>query len=269
MAALPKRGMSDEGATFWEGRFDFVIFRKLRVRPAARNKLLQGAVAVPASQSWDSYGANWNACNDPGPDGLAGFLNFFLSVGRARTAPAASQFAFSYKTTAFKLFSQWMPQSLSHLRKQPRSSPPSDQNAYIRQARHNPAFQGNILQIFSPEILARGYYTVEIAEAWLEVDKFLRWLGHRAENSAATQPGTPTTPSPSYKPLLASAQLPPSSSPTREMLSSLKPTLLNVILLNIDTNLTRLSMFNQSSRYLGTGNFWYPERFPTMFLCEN
>ncbi|KAJ6506874.1 hypothetical protein C8R45DRAFT_923033 [Mycena sanguinolenta] len=71
--------------------------------------------------------------------------------------------------------------------------------AYIRQERHNPAFV-NILQTFSPEILALGYYTVENAEAWWEVDKFLRWLGHKAQNSAATQPGTPTSPSTSYKP---------------------------------------------------------------------
>ncbi|KAF8164184.1 hypothetical protein K438DRAFT_1775698 [Mycena galopus ATCC 62051] len=71
--------------------------------------------------------------------------------------------------------------------------------------------------IFPPEIVAIGYYTVENAKTWLEVDKFMRWLGHQAQSSATTPPTTPATHSSSSRPLsptTSSSGLPSLSFPT-------------------------------------------------------
>ncbi|KAJ7435763.1 hypothetical protein FB451DRAFT_1062196, partial [Mycena latifolia] len=81
----------------------------------------------------------------------------------------------------------------------------------------------NILyQIFEPEFVAIGYYTEENAETWLDVDKFMRWLSHRAQKSAATPPASPTTniSQPPRRPRTPPQSLPPSS-PLPAMSSSL------------------------------------------------
>jgi hypothetical protein len=73
--------------------------------------------------------------------------------------------------------------------------------------------------------VALGFYTAENAETWLDVEKFMRWLGHHAQKSSATPPTTPRVRSSSSRVPLAtiSSQLPPSSSPGPEMSSSPLP----------------------------------------------
>ncbi|KAJ7615487.1 hypothetical protein FB45DRAFT_757736 [Roridomyces roridus] len=71
-----------------------------------------------------------------------------------------------------------------------------------------------ISQIFPAEIVAIGYYTVENAESWLEVDKFMRWVGHQAQGSAAAAfPATPLPQATPPAPIASSSRLPPSSPP--------------------------------------------------------
>ncbi|KAJ7119239.1 hypothetical protein C8R43DRAFT_1152428 [Mycena crocata] len=64
-------------------------------------------------------------------------------------------------------------------------------------------------EIFEPALVAIGYYTEQNAESWLDIDKFMRWVGHRAQKSAATPPATPNTSN--RQPTRPSQSLPPSS----------------------------------------------------------
>ncbi|KAJ7245881.1 hypothetical protein B0H12DRAFT_1073342 [Mycena haematopus] len=78
--------------------------------------------------------------------------------------------------------------------------------------------------IFSPEIVAIGYYTVENVESWLDVEKFMRWLGNRAQKSSGV-PSTEqlTQPVSSSRLRPSASQLRPSSSPAQEVPSSPLP----------------------------------------------
>ncbi|KAJ7142783.1 hypothetical protein C8R44DRAFT_726114 [Mycena epipterygia] len=76
--------------------------------------------------------------------------------------------------------------------------------------------QAYIEQIFEPELVAIGYYTAENAENWLDIDKFMRWLGQHAQKTSVTPPSTPASssvpPSQMQHPHLSSSRhLPPSS----------------------------------------------------------
>ncbi|KAJ7034512.1 hypothetical protein C8F04DRAFT_1183058 [Mycena alexandri] len=51
--------------------------------------------------------------------------------------------------------------------------------------------QAYIEQVFPPNLVAIGYYTAENAETWLDLPKFMCWLGHRAQKLAATPPVSP------------------------------------------------------------------------------
>ncbi|KAJ7673026.1 hypothetical protein DFH06DRAFT_1467440 [Mycena polygramma] len=73
-------------------------------------------------------------------------------------------------------------------------------------------------QMFSPELVAIGYYTADNAETWLDVEKFMRWLSFQAQKSTATPPATPSKPRPG-----SSYRLPPSSSPAPDTPSSSLP----------------------------------------------
>ncbi|KAJ7131025.1 hypothetical protein C8R44DRAFT_904076 [Mycena epipterygia] len=53
--------------------------------------------------------------------------------------------------------------------------------------------QAYIEQIFEPELVAIGYYTAENAENWLDIDKFMRWLGQHAQKTSVTPPSTPAS----------------------------------------------------------------------------
>ncbi|KAJ7673341.1 hypothetical protein DFH06DRAFT_1124061 [Mycena polygramma] len=73
-------------------------------------------------------------------------------------------------------------------------------------------------QMFSPELVAIGYYTADNAETWLDVEKFMRWLTFQAQKSTATPPATPSKPRAG-----SSSRLPPSSSPAPDTPSSSLP----------------------------------------------
>ncbi|KAJ7086972.1 hypothetical protein C8R44DRAFT_900928 [Mycena epipterygia] len=63
-----------------------------------------------------------------------------------------------------------------------------------------------IEQIFDPGLVALGYYTDENAESWLNIDEFMRWLGHQAQKAPAAPPNHRAT-----HPRASSQLLPPSS----------------------------------------------------------
>ncbi|KAJ7491316.1 hypothetical protein B0H11DRAFT_1911939 [Mycena galericulata] len=68
-----------------------------------------------------------------------------------------------------------------------------------------------IEEIFDPALIELGYYTEENAEQWLDINKFMRWLGLQAQKS----PARPVAPRPTVNshpvPHLHNSQLPPSS----------------------------------------------------------
>ncbi|KAJ7440399.1 hypothetical protein B0H11DRAFT_1660472, partial [Mycena galericulata] len=78
---------------------------------------------------------------------------------------------------------------------------------------------------FAPEWVALGYYTEENADDWLDINKFMRWLGHKAQNSSATPPATPAArgPQPQQQPHWSSSQALPPSSPIPTTSSPLPP----------------------------------------------
>ncbi|KAF8194842.1 hypothetical protein K438DRAFT_1968783 [Mycena galopus ATCC 62051] len=72
--------------------------------------------------------------------------------------------------------------------------------------------------MFPTELVAIGYYTGENAEAWIDLPKFMCWLGHHAQKATETPPTSlmkrisiPRGHSP--LPMGTLSQLPPSSSP--------------------------------------------------------
>ncbi|KAJ7742334.1 hypothetical protein DFH07DRAFT_980337 [Mycena maculata] len=85
------------------------------------------------------------------------------------------------------------------------------------------AFSGpvNWNLIFSPELIQLGYYTEENAETWVEINKFFRWVGHRAQKST----GTPLSSRATHlsQPLPPSSPIPATSSPLPEPSSRSKP----------------------------------------------
>ncbi|KAJ7120131.1 hypothetical protein C8R44DRAFT_877592 [Mycena epipterygia] len=48
--------------------------------------------------------------------------------------------------------------------------------------------QAYIEEIFDPGLVALGYYTDANAESWLNIDEFMRWLGHHAQKTPAAPP---------------------------------------------------------------------------------
>ncbi|KAJ7038863.1 hypothetical protein C8F04DRAFT_1392709 [Mycena alexandri] len=64
--------------------------------------------------------------------------------------------------------------------------------------------------MFPPELVAIGYYNAENANTWIDVDKFMRWMGLQAQKSSATPPTSPVRRCPIPKGPLPSP-LPPSS----------------------------------------------------------
>ncbi|KAJ6523691.1 hypothetical protein DFH09DRAFT_1329934 [Mycena vulgaris] len=84
-----------------------------------------------------------------------------------------------------------------------------------------------IEQIFAPELVAIGYYTEENAKSWLDVEKFMRWLGHRAQKSSKTPPTSPATlprRTTYFQVLTASSPIPSSSVPQSRRLPPLSLT---------------------------------------------
>ncbi|KAJ7164603.1 hypothetical protein C8R43DRAFT_946418 [Mycena crocata] len=65
-------------------------------------------------------------------------------------------------------------------------------------------------QIFEPGLVALGYYTAENADNWLDIDKFMCWLGQKAQKFIATPPATPIQ-RPHLSPHTFTSPLPPSS----------------------------------------------------------
>ncbi|KAJ7171599.1 hypothetical protein C8R43DRAFT_944205 [Mycena crocata] len=65
-------------------------------------------------------------------------------------------------------------------------------------------------EIFEPGLVALGYYTAENANNWLDIDKFMCWLGQKAQKFIATPPATPIQ-RPHSSPHTFTSPLPPSS----------------------------------------------------------
>ncbi|KAJ7138641.1 hypothetical protein C8R46DRAFT_1321667, partial [Mycena filopes] len=75
-------------------------------------------------------------------------------------------------------------------------------------------------QMFPPELVAIGYYTAENADTWIDIAKFMRWLGHQAQKSSATPPSSPVKRTPVPRAL---SKLPPSSVPPPTSSSPIQP----------------------------------------------